>query len=162
MRAASTAFSSSLTGVLYFLASRPSCCAYWSGVRPARRMTTSSVNSGGGLESFLSAAAPPGSSTSRSTSSSESWSSLERSPIGNERSRLLPRPWRCNVWLEVLDATTDFFELGLIDRGEPALGVRLFERLHTALTQRIHERLDQRLRRLAVASVELMPRTLKR
>src|SRR5215472_16989669 len=57
---ASTAFSSSLTGVLYFLASRASCCAYCKGVRPARLITTSFVSSGVGVEVDLSAFAASG------------------------------------------------------------------------------------------------------
>src|SRR5262249_21723135 len=59
-------------GVLYFLASRASCCAYCKGVRPARLITTSFVSSGVGVEVDLSAfaaSALPQASAKVSTSS---------------------------------------------------------------------------------------------
>src|SRR5262249_43449380 len=54
-RRASTAFSSNFTGVVCFLATRPSCCAHCNGDRPTELVITCALSSGSGSEDPLGA-----------------------------------------------------------------------------------------------------------
>src|SRR6516164_1432469 len=82
-------------------------------------------------------------------------------PQFGEGIHLLRCPRCCNAWFEILQPFADFEQLRLTKLRQPPERV-WFGQLFDAAAKPVHERLDRSLRRLAVASVELVPRTLKR
>src|SRR6516164_648559 len=82
-------------------------------------------------------------------------------PDADQRIDLVRRPRRGNGGREVLQARADLLKLVGAQLRKPPQSLRLCRQRIDAVAQSIYERLDQRLRRLAVASVKLVPHTLK-
>src|SRR5262249_2751439 len=77
---------------------------------------------------------------SRSMSTSESLS-MKFSPLGNQSGDLHGGPRRCNLRVEILDATEAGLELDLVESREPPQRIRLGKLVATP-SQREHQRLN--------------------
>jgi hypothetical protein len=61
------------------------------------------------------------------------------------------------VWFQPPQSVADLGELPVVKLRQPSLGVRLFERLNTALSQAVHQRLNGRLWCLNFPSAGSLP-----